>query len=173
MYFGLECPRRNRYVAETISTDTRSTIHELRQGGLIDTLLLRPPNFLRTVMIEVALMDQINDSIQNAEDMALLVRGLVDAVPCCKVMVNFIPYNDINSQQLISHKAKLYCKPSMDRVLQYQKHLWSLGVYTHVRVTRGDDESAACGQLVTIKQQKQQQKDETKSQTVIAIMDET
>ena len=42
-----------------------------------------------------------------------------------------------------------------------------MGVYTHVRVTRGDDESAACGQLVTIKQQKQQQKDETKSQTII------
>jgi 23S rRNA (adenine2503-C2)-methyltransferase len=134
---------------------TRYTINELRQG-LIDTLLLRPPNFLRTVMIEVALIDQINDSIQNAEDMAILVRGLVDAVPGCKVMVNLIPYNDINSNQLISQKAKLYRKPSMDRVLQYQKHLWSLGVYTHVRVTRGDDESAACGQLVTIKQQQQQ-----------------
>lgn len=134
---------------------TRYTIHELRQG-LIDTLLLRPNNFLRTVMIEVALIDQINDSIENAEDMAMLVRGLVDAVPGCKVMVNLIPYNDINSNQLISHKAKLYRKPSMDRVLQYQKQLWSLGVYTHVRVTRGDDESAACGQLVTIKQQQRQ-----------------
>ena len=133
---------------------TRYTINELRQG-LIDTLLLRPPNFLRTVMIEVALIDQLNDSIQNADDMATLVRGLVDAVPGCKVMVNLIPYNDINRDQLISSKAKLYRKPSMDRVLAYQKHLWSVGVYTHVRVTRGDDESAACGQLVTIKQRQQ------------------
>jgi 23S rRNA (adenine2503-C2)-methyltransferase len=123
-------------------------MHELRQG-LIDTLRLRPSNHLRTVMIEVALIDQINDSIQHAEDMATLVRGLVDAVPGCKAMVNLIPYNDINRQQLISPKAQLYRQPSMERVLQYQKHLWSLGVYTHVRVTRGNEESAACGQLVT------------------------
>ena len=135
---------------------TRYTMNELRQG-LIDTLLLRPPNYLRTVMIEVALIDHLNDSMEHAEDMAHLVRGIVDAVPGCKIMVNVIPYNDINSQQLISHKAKLYRKPSMDRVVRYQKHLWSLGVYTHVRVTRGDDESAACGQLVTIQQRRQSQ----------------
>jgi 23S rRNA (adenine2503-C2)-methyltransferase len=128
---------------------TRYTMVELRQG-LIDTLLLRPENF-RTTMIEVALMDQINDSIQDADDMAYFVRGIIDAVPGCKLMVNLIPYNDHGlSNDGTNPKWKTpYRKPSMDRVLQYQQQLWSNGIHTHVRVTRGDDDSAACGQLVT------------------------
>jgi 23S rRNA (adenine2503-C2)-methyltransferase len=129
---------------------TRYTMMELRQG-LIDTLLLRPMNFLRTTMIEVVLIDHINDSVTDAEDMAQFVRGIVDAVPGCKLLVNLIPYNDINSgnHNIISTKAQIYRKPSMERILQYQKQLWSYGVYTHIRETRGDDDSAACGQLVT------------------------
>jgi 23S rRNA (adenine2503-C2)-methyltransferase len=134
---------------------TRYTMYELRQG-LIDTLLLRPLNYLRTTMIEVVLIDHVNDSIQHAEDMAMFVRGIVDAVPGCKLMVNLIPYNEINSNDgsnnfNISSKSQsfVYRKPNMERVMQYQQHLWSRGVYAPVRVTRGDDESAACGQLVT------------------------
>ena len=164
-------PLRKRLVPTT-----RYTLHELRQG-LIDALLIRPPNFLRTVMIEVALMDQINDSIQDADDMATLVRGITDAVPACKVMVNLIPYNDIhrdsdndygdddddNNDDTDNDDTALFTFPSStpaavppryrpprrEQVVQYQRHLWSRGVYTHVRETRGDNDSAACGQLVT------------------------
>ena len=119
-------------------------------------------------MIEVALMDQINDSIQDADDMATLVRGITDAVPACKVMVNLIPYNDIhrdddNNDDTDNDDTALFTFPSStpaavppryrpprrEQVVQYQRHLWSLGVYTHVRETRGDHDSAACGQLVT------------------------
>jgi 23S rRNA (adenine2503-C2)-methyltransferase len=125
---------------------TRYPMTELRQG-LIEALLMRPIHF-RTTMLEVALMEEVNDTLQDAADMAVFVRGLVEQVPGCKCMVNLIPYNAVQtSNQEISKLA--YRTPRRERVLAYQKLLWSHGIYTHVRVTRGDAEQAACGQLVT------------------------
>jgi len=121
---------------------TRYPMVELRQG-LIRTLLERPPNF-RTTMLEVALMDHVNDSETEADELAEFARGITDAVPGCKLIVNLIPFNDIGQE--------LYKKPSDERVMAFQKRLWSHGVFAHVRTTRGDDESAACGQLATKKQ---------------------
>ena len=128
---------------------TRYAMTELRQG-LIDALLMRPYHF-RTVMLEVVLIEEVNDTLQDAEDMAVLVRGLVDPVPGCKCMVNLIPYNEISPAKKTTPIT--YRTPRQERVLAYQQHLWSHGIYTHVRVTRGDAEQAACGQLVTTKQQ--------------------
>jgi 23S rRNA (adenine2503-C2)-methyltransferase len=42
-----------------------------------------------------------------------------------------------------------YTKPPMERIIAYQKRLQEYGIQAHVRGTRGDDEMAACGQLVT------------------------
>lgn len=133
---------------------TKYTMIELRQG-LIDALLERPPNF-RTTMLEVALIDGINDSLTEAEEMAEFARGIVEAVPGSKLIVNLIPWNDIggidNGDYTNPSVHPLgYRRPDLLRVLAYQRHMWSRGIYTHVRATRGDDESAACGQLVTQK----------------------
>jgi 23S rRNA (adenine2503-C2)-methyltransferase len=125
---------------------TRYAMTELRQG-LIEALLMRPYHF-RTTMLEVALMEEVNDTRQDAEDMAVFVRGLVDQVPGCKCMVNLIPYNEI-STHLPPIPKVAYRTPHQERVLAYQQCLWSHGIYTHVRVTRGDAAQAACGQLVT------------------------
>jgi 23S rRNA (adenine2503-C2)-methyltransferase len=57
------------------------------------------------------------------------------------VIVNLIPFNDIGQQ--------LYRKPTQERVLAFQNRLQTQGIYCHIRTTRGDDESAACGQLAT------------------------
>jgi 23S rRNA (adenine2503-C2)-methyltransferase len=37
----------------------------------------------------------------------------------------------------------------MERIIAFQKRLQEYGIQAHVRGTRGDDEMAACGQLVT------------------------
>ena len=63
------------------------------QQGLIRTLRQRPRH-LRTIMLEVALMNQINDSIREADELAELAKGISQAVPDCKLLVNLIPYND-------------------------------------------------------------------------------
>jgi 23S rRNA (adenine2503-C2)-methyltransferase len=123
---------------------TKYKMSELRQG-LIDTLLQRPLSF-RAVMLEVVLIDQVNDGLEQAEELAQFVRVIVDAVPGIKLMINLIPFNDIGHQT--------YRRPSADNVAAFQKHLWDNGLHAHVRVTRGDDESAACGQLSTLRQQK-------------------
>jgi 23S rRNA (adenine2503-C2)-methyltransferase len=121
---------------------TKYSMVELRQG-LIDALLDRPHNF-RTTMLEIALMAGVNDSEKEADELAEFARVITDTVPGCKLIVNLIPFNDIGQD--------LYQKPSMEAVEAFMRRLWGNGVHAHIRATRGDDESAACGQLATKKQ---------------------
>lgn len=118
---------------------TRYRMTELR-AGLIESLNRRPIS-LRTCMLEIALIANVNDQIEHAEEMAKFVQVIADQVPNCKLIVNLIPFNDIG------HVS--YEKPSEEQVVAFQRHLWSHGIHTHIRKTRGDDESAACGQLAT------------------------
>lgn len=127
---------------------TKYTMVQLRQG-LIDTLKQRS---LRTTMVEVALIDGVNDSIREADELADFVKEITTQVPGSKLICNLIPYNDIGG----GGTASSFRKPSMERVLEFQKRLLELGVYAHVRGTRGDDESAACGQLATSRKQKKE-----------------
>lgn len=124
---------------------TKYSMSELRQG-LIDALASRPLNF-RTVMLEVALMANINDGLEHAHELADFCQVILDQVEQCKLVVNLIPFNDIGHF--------LYQKPTNEAVFAFRDCLWGRGIYTHVRATRGDDESAACGQLATKKLKKQ------------------
>jgi 23S rRNA (adenine2503-C2)-methyltransferase len=121
---------------------TKHTMVELRQG-LIDALLDRPHNF-RTTMLEIALMAGVNDSEKEADELAEFARVITDTVPGCKLIVNLIPFNDIGQT--------LYQTPKKEAVEAFMRRLWGCGVHAHIRVQRGDDESAACGQLATKKQ---------------------
>ena len=110
-------------------------------------------------------MDQVNDSLQEADEMADFVREMLNQVPNAKIVVNLIPFNEIFAgPELISSSSLLssYRKPTMERVLAFQKRLTSHGIYARIRETRGDDESAACGQLATKRKQgtTQQQRDD-------------
>jgi len=126
---------------------TKYTMVQLRQG-LIETLKKRS---LRTTMIEVALIDGVNDSIREADELADFVSEITTLVPGSNVICNLIPYNDIGG----GGTSSSFRKPSMERVWEFQKRLQELGVYAKVRGTRGDDESAACGQLATSRSRKQ------------------
>lgn len=120
---------------------TKYSMAELRQA-LIETLLSRPQR-LRSVMLEIALIKEVNDGAEAAIELAEFSQFIVDSVPGLKLMVNLIPFNDIG------HPT--YRQPEMDRIRAFQQILMGKGIYTHVRTTRGDDESAACGQLATKK----------------------
>jgi len=123
---------------------TQFSMSDLRQG-LVDALRSRPNRKMRTVMIEMALMDGVNDNIREAEELAEFCLELVEMVGggrrSMKLMVNLIPFNDIGHER--------FRTPSVERVAAFQKVLVGRGVMTYVRTTRGDDESAACGQLAT------------------------
>ena len=126
---------------------TKHTMAELRQG-LIDALHKRQ---LRTVMIEVALIADVNDSQREADELADFVKYITNEVPGSKLICNLIPYNDIGTD--VTNNG--YRKPSLERVLAFQRRLQEVGVYSHVRGTRGDEESAACGQLATSRKKKE------------------
>lgn len=118
---------------------TKHSMEELRQS-LVRALLARSRKLRRT-MLEVALMAGVNDSDEDAERLAKFSQSIMDEAAGSKVVVNLIPYNAID------HPT--YRTPSMERVLEFQKLVTDSGVLCYVRTTRGDDESAACGQLAT------------------------
>jgi 23S rRNA (adenine2503-C2)-methyltransferase len=125
---------------------TKYTMVELRDG-VVHALTNRSKR-MRALMLEIALMDGLNDGVQEAEELADFCVDLTSRVEGMKLMVNLIPFNDIGYEQ--------YRRPSDANLAAFQKVLVEKGVKTYVRTTRGDDESAACGQLATKKRKKQQ-----------------
>jgi 23S rRNA (adenine2503-C2)-methyltransferase len=86
----------------------------------------------RRVTFEYALIEDVNDGPQQADELADLLWGLL-----CHV--NIIPVNPV---------AELPYRPSPnDRVLTFERRLRELGVNATLRISRGADILAGCGQL--------------------------
>ena len=117
---------------------------ELR-NSLIEALKVRPRK-QRQVMLELALIDGVNDRLEDASHLADFCQAFYEEVAGVKLVVNLIPWNDIS---VTTGPAALYKKPAIDHVMAFQKHLVDRNILCYVRTTRGDDESAACGQLAT------------------------
>jgi 23S rRNA (adenine2503-C2)-methyltransferase len=133
----------NDQLRKQLVPTTKYKMTELR-AGLIDALNLRSPN-LRTCMLEVALIANVNDQMEHADELANFAKVIVESVDKCKLIVNLIPFNDIGD----GHATFVYEKPSDEQVVAFQRRIWSHGIHTHIRKTRGDEESSACGQLAT------------------------
>ena len=81
---------------------------------------------------EYVLLDGVNDSDADAQRVASLLRDL-------RAKVNLIPYN--RGPQLP------YRAPRLERVMAFQEVLTQSGIPTFIRISRGQDIRAACGQL--------------------------
>jgi 23S rRNA (adenine2503-C2)-methyltransferase len=90
----------------------------------------------RIPTIEYTLLAGVNDSDEQA-------RLLADLMDDFRAHVNLIPYNYIGP----GLSGAIYRKPDEDRMNQFLKILRDRRVVAHFRRTRGDDVSAACGQL--------------------------
>jgi 23S rRNA (adenine2503-C2)-methyltransferase len=78
------------------------------------------------------MIDGVNDSIAQAEQLAALIRGM-------QCHVNLIPLNPIAERDL---------RPSPEAVVtRFMRRLESLGVSVTRRRTLGDTVQGACGQL--------------------------
>jgi 23S rRNA (adenine2503-C2)-methyltransferase len=86
----------------------------------------------RRVTFEYTLIDGVNDGIAQARALAARLRGQLGHV-------NLIPLN--------ATPGAAYRPSSRRRVLAFQAELQNLGVPCTVRVSRGADIDAACGQL--------------------------
>ena len=87
----------------------------------------------RRVTFEYALMEGINDSPEIAEELAWLLQGNGSHV-------NIIPINPT---------AGDFRRPDEESVLEFERILYNAGVNCTVRVEKGTEISAACGQLRT------------------------
>jgi 23S rRNA (adenine2503-C2)-methyltransferase len=90
----------------------------------------------RVVNIEYCLLAGVNDSDEQAHLLCELLRGF-------GAHVNLIPHNWIGA----GLSGVEYRKPTNQRIDRFAEILSNGGVVTHRRVARGDDVSAACGQL--------------------------
>ncbi|MGC4065385.1 MAG: hypothetical protein QM784_12200 [Polyangiaceae bacterium] len=99
---------------------------------LIDALKRYPLPKRRRITIEYILIDGINDGQGNAKELCRLLRPL-------KVKVNLISMNRVEGTDLRGS--------SPDQVARFQEWVASEGYSCFVRTRRGDDVSAACGQL--------------------------
>ncbi|HAA58112.1 MAG TPA: 23S rRNA (adenine(2503)-C(2))-methyltransferase RlmN [Myxococcales bacterium] len=84
------------------------------------------------VTLEYTLIKDVNDSDEDAQRLSKMAKSL-------GAKVNIIPYNE--------HPGAPYERPSNNRVYRFHDLLHDRDVRVTKRTTRGDDISAACGQL--------------------------
>ena len=101
-------------------------------AALLDAVRRFPSRQGRRVTFEYVLLRGVNDSDEDAERLAGLLRGL-------PVKVNLIPYNE--------NPGLGFGDPGAERVSSFRKVLGTRGITCMVRKNRGRDISAACGQL--------------------------
>lgn len=94
----------------------------------------------KRIMFEYILLKDINDSDEDAKELARILRD----IPC---KINLLPYNESPG---IPYKS-----PSRNRLYAFQKIVRDSGYSVFIRSSRGDDISAACGQLAKQKQSEQ------------------
>jgi 23S rRNA (adenine2503-C2)-methyltransferase len=85
------------------------------------------------VTLEYLLLDNVNDSLRDAEKLAVFCRAF-------PVKINIIEYN--------SNPFTPYRQSSEERVNDFVEYLESKNMLVQVRRSRGKDIDAACGQLV-------------------------
>ena len=135
--FGREEVRPKLAISLNGSNDElRSRLMPLNRKWNLEKLMSAARDFpLRArekLTFEYVLLDQVNDSSQNAREVAELLRGV-------RAKVNLIA---LNPGPGIDFRT-----PAEGRVLEFQRILTAGGVPTFIRRPRGRDIYAACGQL--------------------------
>jgi len=100
---------------------------------LKDTLLNYPIHTRHGITFEYVLINQVNDSILHAKKLVKFLHGL-------KAKVNLIPMNP--------HPGAINMIATDEtRMKEFQKYLTTRSIPAPIRYSRGQDVSAACGQL--------------------------
>lgn len=86
----------------------------------------------RPIMFEYVMLKGINDQPQHAKQLIRLLEGVSNKV-------NLIPFNPFDGAG--------YEVSDRDDIVAFQQRLSRSGINVRIRKTRGDDVSAACGQL--------------------------
>ena len=116
--------------------DTRSALMPINRTYPLAALMAACRNYplapRRRITFEYILMAGVNDADADAARLSKLLHGV-------KAKINLIPFND--------YPGSPYRRPSDARVAAFQEILASRHHTAMVRLSRGQDISAACGQL--------------------------
>jgi len=119
-----------------VDDKTRNTLMPVNNRYSLEELLQAcrdyPMAKRKRIMFEYILLKGINDSDEEARELARILRD----IPC---KINLLPYNESPG---LSYKS-----PSRNRVYAFQKIVRDAGYSVFIRTSRGEDISAACGQL--------------------------
>ena len=127
----------------TLSISLHAPNDEIRSSSMpvnkkwnIDALLAACREYqkvtTRRISFEYALIEGVNDSDENAKELAARLKGIM-----CHV--NLIPANPV--------KENTFKKPDRKAIIAFQKKLESYGITATIRRTLGADINASCGQL--------------------------
>ena len=101
---------------------------------ILNTIKKYQFNKYKPIMFEYVLINGVNDSLNNAKELAALLKD----IPC---KINIIPYNTINNDYQRSKNIEIF----IDTLNKYKSEFRVL-----IRKNRGQDINAACGQLATV-----------------------
>ncbi len=117
----------------------RSLIMPVNKKWNIEKLLNACRNYPlgshRRITFEYVMLQGLNDSLEDAQRLVGLIRGIPSKV-------NLIPFNE--------HSGSEFKRPSDQTVRIFQKYLLDRQVTATVRISRGRDILAACGQLRSV-----------------------
>lgn len=135
--FGRESVRPKLAISLNASNDeVRTRLMPINKKWNLEKLMDAARSFpLRArerLTFEYVLLDQVNDSVDNAREVVELVRGI-------RAKLNLIALNP--------GPGIGFGTPAHERVLTFQRVLVEAGIPTYIRRPRGRDIYAACGQL--------------------------
>ena len=118
------------------SNEIRDRIMPVNRGFAIEELLAAcrrfPLPFRQRMTFEYVLLEDINDSAEDARRLVKLLKGI-------RGKINLIPFND--------WEGSSFARPPLARILDFQTVLLEHGIRATVRWSKGEDIGAACGQL--------------------------
>lgn len=119
--------------------EQRSAVMPVNKKWNIEALLNAckkyPLGSHRRITFEYVMLKDHNDSLEDAKRLLQLLRGIPSKI-------NLIPFNE--------HSGSEFKRPTDETVRQFQKYLMDRKVTATVRISRGRDILAACGQLRSI-----------------------
>jgi len=118
------------------SDEVRGRLMPVNRSWDLDALLAAVRRYplapRQRIFFEYVMLEDVNDSAEQAQRLARLLRGI-------RAKVNLIPFNDWDDSG--------FRRPPLARILAFQAILLAAGITTTVRWSKGEDIGAACGQL--------------------------
>jgi 23S rRNA (adenine2503-C2)-methyltransferase len=136
---ALDCPVALAVSLHAPTDALRDDLVPLNKKYPLQELLASCERYLQAaprdfITMEYCMLQGVNDSPDQARQLAALVKGV--KLP---VKFNLIPFNPFPQSGLLCSAPKV--------VAEFAKILQDAGIVTTIRKTRGDDIDAACGQL--------------------------